>query len=190
MNVFNHVEWIIHLSWWRHQMKTFPRYWPLCGEFTGHRWIPLTKCQCRGALMFSLICVWINGWVNNRKAGDLRRHPAHYGTTVMFFPVRLPPEIVYRGDLKKHIYFRPDGKETLPCEAKGTPSPRYVSLTCAPRSSIVLQFFLHVDTRPISPFIFFFNSTFYLCIIIVIFLPDVFDTLTEVVGNRTSHFLC
>ena len=29
--------------------------------------------------------------------------------------------------------------------------------------------FLHVDTRPISPFLFFFNSTFYLCIIIVIF---------------------
>ena len=22
--------------------------------------------------MFSLICVWINGWVNNREAGDLR----------------------------------------------------------------------------------------------------------------------
>ena len=22
------------------------------------------------------------------------------------------------------------------------------------------------------------------------FLPDVFDTLTEVAGNRTSHFLC
>ena len=28
---------------------------PLCGEFTGHRWIPLTKGQWRGALMFSLI---------------------------------------------------------------------------------------------------------------------------------------
>ena len=23
---------------------------------------------------FSLICTWINGWVNNREAGDLRRH--------------------------------------------------------------------------------------------------------------------
>ena len=42
-------------------------------------------------------------------------------------------------------------------------------LTCAPRRSIVLQFFWHVDTRPISPFLFFFNSSFYLCIIIVIF---------------------
>ena len=36
------------------------------------------KGQWRGALTFSLICVWINGWVNNREAGDLRRYRAHY----------------------------------------------------------------------------------------------------------------
>ena len=34
--------------------------------------------------MFSLICVWINGWVNNGEACDLRRYRAHYDTTVMF----------------------------------------------------------------------------------------------------------
>ena len=33
--------------------------------------------------MFSLICVWINGWVNNREAGDVRRFRAHYDVTVM-----------------------------------------------------------------------------------------------------------
>ena len=33
--------------------------------------------------MFALICVWINGWVNNREAGDLRRHRAHYDAIVM-----------------------------------------------------------------------------------------------------------
>ena len=33
--------------------------------------------------MFSLICVWINGWVNNREAGDLRRYLAHYDVIVM-----------------------------------------------------------------------------------------------------------
>ena len=33
--------------------------------------------------MFSLICVWINGWVNNRGAGDLRRHLGHYDVIVM-----------------------------------------------------------------------------------------------------------
>ena len=41
------------------------------------------KGQWRGALMFSLIFAWINGWVNNREAGDLRRHRAHYDVTVM-----------------------------------------------------------------------------------------------------------
>ena len=28
--------------------------------------------------MFSLVCAWINGWVNNREAADLRRRRAHY----------------------------------------------------------------------------------------------------------------
>ena len=41
------------------------------------------KGQWRGALVFSLICVWINGWVNNGEAGDLRRYRAHYDVTVM-----------------------------------------------------------------------------------------------------------
>ena len=56
---------------------------PLCGESTGHRWIPLTKSKWRGALMFSFICAGTNGWVNNREAGDLRRHRAHYDVIVM-----------------------------------------------------------------------------------------------------------
>ena len=34
----------------------------------------------RGALM---ICAWINGWVNNRETGDLRRHQTHHDVIVM-----------------------------------------------------------------------------------------------------------
>ena len=61
----------------------YSRYWPFV------RWIhrsPVTphKGQWRGALMFSFICAWIYGWVNNREAGDLRRHGAHYGVNVMY----------------------------------------------------------------------------------------------------------
>ena len=41
------------------------------------------KGQWRGALMFSLICVWINGWENNRDASDLRRHRSPYDVIVM-----------------------------------------------------------------------------------------------------------
>ena len=42
-----------------------------------------TKWQWRGALMFSSISVWINGWVNSGGTGDLRRHRAHYDVIVM-----------------------------------------------------------------------------------------------------------
>ena len=55
--------------WWRHQMETFSAL--------------LAKGQWHGALMFSKICAWINGWVNNREADDLRFHHAHYDVTVM-----------------------------------------------------------------------------------------------------------
>ena len=58
----------------------FPRYWPFVKGI--HRW-DSHKSQWRRALMFSLICAWINGWVNNREAGDLRHHRAHYDVTVM-----------------------------------------------------------------------------------------------------------
>ena len=50
----------------------------LCGEFTGD------KGRWREALIISLICAWTNGWVNDRSAGDLRSHCAHYHVTVMF----------------------------------------------------------------------------------------------------------
>ena len=58
--------------------KPFPRYWFFV---RGIHLLPLnspSKGQWRGALMFSMICAWINGWVNNHQAGDLRRHRAHY----------------------------------------------------------------------------------------------------------------
>ena len=64
---------------WKH----LPRYWPFVRGI--HRF-PVNsphKGQWRGALMFSLICVWINGWVNNREAGDFRRYRANYDVTVM-----------------------------------------------------------------------------------------------------------
>ena len=64
---------------WKH----FPRYWPFVRRI--HR-SPVNsphKGQWRGALMFSLICVWINAWVNNCEVGDLRRYRIHYDVTVM-----------------------------------------------------------------------------------------------------------
>ena len=64
---------------WKH----FPRYWPFARGI--HR-SPVNsphKGQWRGALVFSLICVWIIGWVNNREAGYLRRYRVHYDVIIM-----------------------------------------------------------------------------------------------------------
>ena len=64
---------------WRH----FPCYWKFVRGI--HR-SPVNSPhigQWRGALVFSLICVRINGWVNNRMAGDLRRHRVNYDVIVM-----------------------------------------------------------------------------------------------------------
>ena len=99
------VSYPFIFPWWRHDMKRlpprmkahtkpnnhddvikwkqFPRYWPFVRGI--HR-SPVNsphKGQWRGALMFSLICVWINGWVNNGEAVDLRRYRAHYNVTLM-----------------------------------------------------------------------------------------------------------
>ena len=70
-------------TWWRHQMETFSALLALCagnspvtGEFPAQR--PVTR-----SFDISLICAWINGWVNNREAGDFRRHRAHYDVVVM-----------------------------------------------------------------------------------------------------------
>ena len=76
------VHWNSHddvIKW-----KQLPRYWPFVRGI--HR-SPVNsphKGQWRGALMLSLTCAWINGWVNNDEAGDLTRYRAHYDVTVMY----------------------------------------------------------------------------------------------------------
>ena len=68
-----------HVMKWKH----FPHYRSFVREI--HR-SPLDfprKGQWRGALLFSLICVWTNGWTNHGEAGDLRRHCSHHDVTEM-----------------------------------------------------------------------------------------------------------
>ena len=87
----NHKTW-----WYNHNTKTkhvrifqeihddvakwkhFPRYWPFVRGFPRSPMNSPHNSQWRGALIFSLICARINGWVNNGEASDLTRHRAHY----------------------------------------------------------------------------------------------------------------
>ena len=64
-------------------METFSALLVLCAGIHRSQVNSPHKGQWRGALMFSLICAWISGWVNNREAGDLRRHRAHCDVILM-----------------------------------------------------------------------------------------------------------
>ena len=59
--------------------KHFPRNWPFVRGI--HR-SPVNSPH-RGQWRVALICAWINASVNNREAGDLRRHRFHYDVIVM-----------------------------------------------------------------------------------------------------------
>ena len=87
--------------------KRFRRYWPFVRGIHRSPVISPHKGQWSGALMFPLICAWINGWANNREVGDLRRHRTHYDVTVMevgtnmmvFFPLRFKGSMnLYTGE--------------------------------------------------------------------------------------------
>ena len=80
ISVFDNGHFHDDVIKWKH----FPLYWPFVRGIHRSTVNSPHKGQWRGALMFSLTCVWINGWVNNRETGDLRRHHAHYDVTVMY----------------------------------------------------------------------------------------------------------
>ena len=84
---------------WKH----FPRCWPFARGI--HR-SPVNsphKGRWRGALMFSLICNWINGWVSHRETGDLKQHHAHYDVIIMWnnflLPQNFPEQMMQPGRL-------------------------------------------------------------------------------------------
>ena len=68
---------------WRHQMETFSALLAICagnspvtGEFPH-------KGQWREALVFSLICAWLNGWIDSREVRGLRSHRANHDVIVL-----------------------------------------------------------------------------------------------------------
>ena len=71
------------------EMEHFPRHWPFVQGIHRSPVNSLHKGQWREAWIFSVICAWMNGWVNNREHGDLRRYPAHYYYDVIVMIFRL-----------------------------------------------------------------------------------------------------
>ena len=83
MIILNYCIFAVHddvIKW-----KLFLRYWPFVRGIHRSSVNSPHKGQWRGALMFSLICVCMKGWVNNGEAGNLRRYLAHYDVIVMTY---------------------------------------------------------------------------------------------------------
>ena len=97
------------------------------------------KGQWRGALMFCLIWAWINGWVNSRKADDLRHHCAYCDVTVMRSPHFGPCAVI-----TKHIHERTFTRTHAHIRTEHTQTVVYVY--CVLRT--VLYFFgvIHICT--------------------------------------------
>ena len=71
------------------------RYWPYVRGIHGSLVDSPHKGQWRGALIFSLIWVWRNGWTNSQDAGGLRHHFAHWDVTVLLQFVLIIAEITF-----------------------------------------------------------------------------------------------
>ena len=63
---------------WKH----FPCYWLFVRGIHRSPVNSPQRGQWPGVLMVC-ICTWINDWINNRDAGDLRRHRSHNDVTLM-----------------------------------------------------------------------------------------------------------
>ena len=114
------IRWqklLLKMILWYHddaiKWKHFLRYWPFVrGNSPGGSPVNSQhKGQLRGALMFSLICVWISGWVNKRESGDLRRYRAHYDVIVMIYAAVMEQWVAYINTLyichlKFHLLYR------------------------------------------------------------------------------------
>ena len=59
----------------------FPHYWPFVRGIHRSREFPAQRPVTQSFEDF-FICAWINDWVNNREAGDLRSHRVHYNASV------------------------------------------------------------------------------------------------------------
>ena len=98
-NLFIFVFWVTYRIQWSLLCCCIRyvrvKYDPICVIYELHttkfhddviKWkhFRVTEGQWHGVL----ICVWINGWVNDREAGDLRRYRARYDVTVMLRALR------------------------------------------------------------------------------------------------------
>ena len=147
-------------------METFSMLLALCA---GNSPVPVNfphKGQWRGALMFSLICVRINDWVNSREGGDLRRHRGHYDVNVMH-GFGLAGECANTGLTLKSYIIQAPGPQQLIVQIRPIYISRNIIIAVANRiwqwlSLLSCAGFANVSKRDLEPLLltwFNFNSS-------------------------------
>ena len=100
--------------WWHHQMETFSALLAFMRSIHQSPVNSPHKSQWRGSLMFSLICVRINGGIKNHEAGDLERHRAHYNVFVMWIDQLTLMAQVFSRNHEVHIWYGPNFQSLWP----------------------------------------------------------------------------
>ena len=174
---------------WKH----FPRYWPFVRGIHRSPVNSLHKGQWRGALMFSLICSWIISWINNREAGDFRRHCDHYDVFVMYC-VRSKIWLTLLCWYTTLFSWRIAGSvEAIGCYSFGEQGTFDVALTtCSSAGGYLVGMETALENRAVAGeehnhfWAIFSSDCIHTCIHIIFFLN--FDALgdTELKGNKLS----
>ena len=124
----------MQLSWLRYQIQFFSASLAFCA---GIRRPPVNsphKGQWRGALMFSLICAWINSSVNNRDGCRIKT--GHSNLVSCFGPrMRALAKVFYRGESR--------GK--IPCQRPNLRAKTWHKIWMTGRNP-------NYDTTPFLPF--------------------------------------
>ena len=134
---------------WKH----FPRCWPYVRVIYRSQVDSPHKGQWRGALIFSLICAWINGWVNNCEAGALRGHRAHHDCIVIR---------VLTSKQKHLIYGEPSGNAAIVSYLNGCIIVKYMkSIPCMKIIVCGCLLMLHDSIIPPPPPIYMDDGCFF-----------------------------
>ena len=104
------LVWIMHFMMTPTNGNSFRVTDPLCGEFAGHRWIPLAKAS-DAEFWFFFICAWINGWLSKQSWGWWCETPSrslwrHCYVIYSNFGIHIPRMNAYNDHLAWHIYHR------------------------------------------------------------------------------------
>ena len=164
---FMHIVMTASNGIWRHLIFRVTGPLSVTGEFPH-------KGHWRGVLAFSVICTWLNSWVNSREGGYLRRNRAHYDVILMIHSLTIP---CYGIRITGLYQLWPWNSHKRPCS--------YISIGQHSFNKGFLRFFIfHISMKRIC---YRHGRYIYSCMAytVTVFIDDFWD---EPVTSLTSNF--